>query len=352
MPFRDIVGHRQVLGLISRAIARDALAPSLIFAGPAGVGKRLAAVAVAQAFNCLSPHRTGASPVAAASPLDAGALVLDACGTCSPCRRIERGSFPDVVTLERPADKSAISVEQVRLATAEVAFRPFEGRRRIIIIDDASELNDDGQDALLKSLEEPPPTAAFLLVTAWPDALRPTIRSRCARLRFGALQVSEVADYLVAHQRLDPRAARTVALVAGGSIGVAIQMADGSLGDEQALALDFLRRLALTRDEEGRLECAQALQPRDKGPSVRQRDDLAVHLRVLASLIRDAAALASGAPADALTNADLAGELEPLAATFGGARAVRAFQAVERALAALESNASPKIVPDWLALQL
>ena len=79
---------------------------------------------------------------------------------------------------------------------------------------------------------------------------------------------------------------------------------------------------------------------------------LQVHLRVLASLIRDAAALASGAPADALTNADLAGELEPLAATYGGARAVRAFQAVERALAALESNASPKIVPDWLALQL
>ena len=75
-------------------------------------------------------------------------------------------------------------------------------------------------------------------------------------------------------------------------------------------------------------------------------------MRVLASLIRDAAALASGAPDSALTHPDLAGELRPLAGEFGRARAVRAFQAVERALAALESNASPKIVPDWLAFQL
>ena len=354
MPFRDIVGHRQVLGRLSRALARGVLAPSVIFAGPAGVGKRLAAIAVAQAFNCsqLADGRQAAeegTPPRAEHP---STFPVDACGACSACRRIARGSFPDVTLLERPADRAGISVEQVRAVTAEVVFRPFEGRRRVVIIDDAAELNADAQDALLKSVEEPPPAAVFILVTAWPDSLRATIRSRCARLRFGALQVGEVTEFLVAHRAIEPRQARTVALMAGGSLGTAIEMADGSFGDEQALALDLLRRASRARDAEGRLDCSRLLQPQDKGPAGRQRDDLAVHLRVLASLIRDAAALASGAPDSALTHPDLAGELRPLAGEFGRARAVRAFQAVERALAALESNASPKIVPDWLAFQL
>src|SRR5262245_25381675 len=97
MPFRDIVGHRRLVELLSRAVGRDSLTPSLILSGPAGVGKRLTALSIAQALNCTAP--TGG----------------DACGTCAPCRRIARGVFPDVEVIE-PGETGSIKIEQVRAA--------------------------------------------------------------------------------------------------------------------------------------------------------------------------------------------------------------------------------------------
>ena len=120
MPFRDLKGHRAQQTLLARALVRQALPQSLIFAGPEGVGKRLMALAVAQRLNCLT-----------AAP-DAG----DACGTCSACRRIASGNHPDVMTIagvSTPGEKKADSVRE-KIATA--SYRPFEGRRRVFILDD------------------------------------------------------------------------------------------------------------------------------------------------------------------------------------------------------------------------
>src|SRR6185295_4762189 len=93
-------------------------------------------------------------------------------------------------------DTGSIKIEQVRSAIERAVFRPFEGRRRVTIIDEADALVDAAQNALLKTLEEPLPASVFILVTSRPDALLPTVRSRCAHLRFGRLQVAEVATVL------------------------------------------------------------------------------------------------------------------------------------------------------------
>ena len=103
MPFRDIVGHRHLLTLVAAAVERESLPPSLIFAGPGGIGKRRAAVALAQLLNCHTPATTDA--------LDA--VRRDACGECASCRRIARGVHGDVLTIE-PGDTGAIKVDQVR----------------------------------------------------------------------------------------------------------------------------------------------------------------------------------------------------------------------------------------------
>ena len=109
MPFRHLAGHRVLLDLVARAAARGSLPPSLIFAGPDGVGKRLAALSLAQLFNCTS----------VAGGAD-GELAPDACGNCSACRRIARGVHADVLVIE-PGDTGSIKVDQVRAAISSTA---------------------------------------------------------------------------------------------------------------------------------------------------------------------------------------------------------------------------------------
>src|SRR6266511_886981 len=192
MPFRAITGHRPLLELLARATARGTLPPSLIFAGPEGVGKRLTATALAQALNCEHPIEYGRQKTEDGKQ-EAG---NDACGECAACKRIARGVHADVLTIE-PGETGSIKLDQVREAIDRSAYRPFEGRRRLVVIDEADALLPEAQNALLKTLEEPPSGSVFVLITSRPDVLLPTVRSRCQRLRFGSLTAAEVADVLI-----------------------------------------------------------------------------------------------------------------------------------------------------------
>jgi DNA polymerase III subunit delta' len=337
MPFRSIAGHARVISLLSRAIARNTLPPALLLAGPAGIGKRRAAVAVAAAVNCLQPKPSGS-------------LELDACGECASCRRIERGVHPDVIVVE-PGDSGAIKIEQIREVIDRAGYRPFEGRRRVVIIDEADAMVPAAQNAMLKTLEEPPSASVFVLVSSMPDALLGTVRSRCPRLRFGTLTPAEVADVLMRDHDYAEAEARAAAADADGSIGRALEAQSVDLTEARAAAQRLLEQTARSGDPAMRLNAAKDLAGK-KGSPASERDQLAVLLRSLASLLRDIGILASHANPESLANADLQQELTRLTASFDGERSMRAFGAVDQALAALDRNASPKIVADWLVLQL
>ena len=346
MPFADITGHRTRLLLLSQAVAGGTLPSSLILAGPAGVGKRRVAMAIAQALNCTDPR---------GDRTHAAGFAVDGCGTCSTCRRISRGLFPDLLIVERNADRLEIRIEQIREAVGQSAFRPFEGRMRLVVIDDASEMNTDAQDALLKSLEEPPSGTAFLLLTAWPDSLRPTIRSRCALMRFGPLDVEEIVAALVSEHHVSEADARTFALAAEGSLGRAVELSATDASRVRETLVEALGQVVEAAGPMERVAVGSRLVglASSSGAGSPDRQALAVHLRVLASLVRDLTVLTTSAQGDGpLTNPDLSAELGRLAARVGRDRAMRAFQAVERAIGALERNANAKIVADWLALQL
>ena len=181
MPLRDIVGHRRLLRLLSRSIKSGTLPPSLMFAGPEGVGKRLAAQAIAQTLNC-------------ASPTTSDEYEIDACGACPSCRRIARGIHADVLALA-PGENGSIKIEQVREAIERTMYRPFEGKRRVTLVDDADALMPAAQNALLKTLEEPPSSSVYILVTSRPDALLATVRSRCSQIRFARLGAADVPRF-------------------------------------------------------------------------------------------------------------------------------------------------------------
>ncbi len=345
MPFRDVVGHLRLIKLLSRSAAGATLPPSLLFAGPSGVGKRLTAVALAQALNCQAPITNQS---AAAGPLADDALPLDACGRCAACTRIARGVHPDVVIVE-PGDSGAIKIDQVRDVVDRAMYRPFEGRRRVVIIDQADALVAAAQNALLKTLEEPPSSSVFILVTSRPDVLLPTVRSRCPDLRFRPLAATDIATVLVARKHSESEA-RAVAATADGSVGQALQASAGELVEARDIAQRVLAAAASARDAGSRLEGAKELLTKSGGGS--ERDQLATHLRAMASLLRDVEVLATEADAAALANPDVRPALEKLAKGYGGERGVRAFGAIDEALVALDRNAGVKIVADWLVLQL
>ena len=332
MSLGSIIGHHAVVELLRHAVGRGRVPQSLLLAGPPGVGKHAVAVALAQAVNC---------PIRRKSNGD------DACGKCPVCRRIARGIHSDVVELDR-GDEASIKIRALRERVLEaVGYRPFEAERRVFIIDPADDLTAESQDALLKTLEEPPPSAILILVSAFPDTLRPTILSRCRRLRFGPLSEHDVARVLIERHRVEPAKAQALAAVSGGSPARALTIDDKELAADREAALALLQ--AATRQNVfGRLKAGAALAKH--GTRRRDRESLSVRLAVVESLLRDL--IAVSARPHAVVNRDLESDLRRLQSSFDAGRASRGFQAVVECQAALERNASPKIVADWIAIHL
>jgi len=323
MPFHHIQGHRRIIDLLSRSIQRGTLPPSLIFAGSSASAARPTAIAVAQAFNCLEPRTRNPDPrdtnPATSNQQPATSRnsepVLDACGVCAACVRIARGVHPDVPIVE-PAETGLIRLDPVRDVIDRAAYRPFEGRRRVVIIDDADALLPQAQNALLKTLEEPTSSSVFILVTSKPDLLLPTVRSRCIRLSF--------------------------ARGAGDDVDA----------DARDVAGRVLSHAATTRDAARRLDAARDLLTRTGAGGAIDREQLASHLRAMGALLRDIEVVGTGADAALLSNPDLKPELTHLADSYRGERASAAYVAVDRALAALDRNAGVKALADWVVLQL
>jgi DNA polymerase-3 subunit delta' len=228
------------LQTLRRALASRRVHHAYLFDGPDGVGKEHAAFGLAQALVC--ERRAEGS--------------ADACGVCRACVRAlpREGTgaplHPDVVVLERglydPAaigrrtpETQDISIDQVRtLVLARAAFPPHEGRAKVFVVRRAEELSTSAANALLKTLEEPGARTFFVLITAAPDVLLPTIRSRTQRVRFGSLPDEDVAALLV-ERGVAPDQARTTARLAAGSMAAALL-----LGDPEASAVreQFVQR--------------------------------------------------------------------------------------------------------------
>jgi DNA polymerase III subunit delta' len=221
--WHGIHGHDDVVEQFRRALARGRLASSFLFAGPAGVGKRTFALKLAQAMTCQT------RPEAA----------LDPCGTCPSCVQIAAGTHPDLKLVGKPDGKADIPValligdkEHRRREGLchDISLKPDLGGRKIAVIDDADYLNAEGANALLKTLEEPPPRSVLILIGTSPAKQLPTIRSRCQLIRFQPLDVDVVAELLVSKGLVtDAAEARRLAQYSEGSVQRAIELADPEL---------------------------------------------------------------------------------------------------------------------------
>jgi DNA polymerase-3 subunit delta' len=222
-----------------------------------------------------------------------------------------------------------------------------------VIIDQADALVVHAQNALLKSLEEPPSGTVFLLVTSTPDTLLATVRSRCPRLQFRPLDTADLARALVEKGRSEPEA-RAIAATANGSLGVALAAEGTDVVDARDVAMRVLSQAAVSDEPRRRIDLARELlvKPGSGAGARTEREQLAVHLRAMSSILRDVELISMQQDALApLANADVRPALERLT-PFHGQRGVDAFEAVDRSLLALDRNAGVKLVADWLVLHL
>ena len=277
------------------------------------------------------------------------------------CDRIDRGGFSDYIVVKPTETGSknieseigSIKVDQLRSVFDQAAYRPFEAKRRVVVIDQAERMVPPAQSAFLKNLEEPPNSTQFILVTSRPDMLHATIRSRCPQLRFGVLTADEIVDVLLRNEGLSEKVSRAAAAISGGSIGRAIKVATGEFSMSRDAALEFLDAISSARDVRGKVTCAKALatvKGKRRTPAA-DRQELRLRLESMSALLRDTEAVTTGASIP-LANADVSQKIRKIAGEFGGGRSRRGFSIIHQAIAAVDQNGSSKVIADWVASRL
>jgi DNA polymerase-3 subunit delta' len=224
MGFAEIIGHHRQIQTLRLALAKRRLHHAYLFIGPEGVGKRTLALALAKAIHCSE-------------------MADDFCGRCVNCARVQDGNHPDVRFIEPLSGKKEISIQQIREIEKQLNFRSFSGGKKIAILDPATLMNLSSQNALLKTLEEPPQDSLLILVATSTGVLLPTLRSRCLRLAFGPLQRDLLSSYLLSRKGMKQEEAELLSAMAMGSLGTALDIDSEELREKRELWLELLSSL-------------------------------------------------------------------------------------------------------------
>jgi len=334
----DFIGNERAVAALTRALREGRPAHAYLFVGPERVGKATLALRFAQTLNC-----TGDRSAVHGEP-------VEPCGACQPCRRVAAGLHADVqvVTVEPAAEgpqHKAISVGQIREVERAIALHPFEGRSRVVIIDPADAMNTEAQNAFLKTLEEPPPHVAFVLVAVRGQRLLPTIRSRCRRVEFRLLPITAVEQAL-REAGLEAERARLLARLSRGRIGWALEMVrDPSRMERRHETLASARSPA-TMTVAQRFELAERLATDFR----RDREAVLGLLLEWQGWWRDVL-LAQTAAEDGVANVDMLAELREDARRYGRQEVLTFLRALLASRHYLEENVQPRLVLETLLLE-
>lgn len=339
MAWTDIVGHEAVEEQFRESLARGRLSHAYLFAGPEGIGKELFARELAKAVLC-------------AEEAD------QACDACPACRKVEHGNHPDVTVVRRiegtgkSKRRSRILIDQVREEVQDViAYKPFEGRRKVFIVSDADRMTEEAQNCLLKTLEEPPPSSLLILVAGRLERFVDTVVSRCQVVRFRPLEPGQVEQILTERLAVEAGAAPALARLSGGSPGRAVQFLESGAYGTAVWLFEQLGELA----PGGEFTVAVELLDRSKetGESLEEtRDQLRSVLELVTLAWRDGLLTGLDCPSEQLSWGDACDEVN---AVLDGMGAEGGRRLVEASLAARESvdrNANIKLVLEKYLLDI
>ena len=206
--FKDVVGHKNIIKYIESAVSADAVSHAYILNGERGSGKKMLANLFAMSLQCQNRQEDG-----------------DACGKCQSCKQAVSGNHPDIirVTHEKP---NTISVDDIReQVNNDIVIKPYSSKYKIYIIPEADLMTVQAQNALLKTIEEPPEYAVIMLLTENAETLLPTIRSRCVMMKLRNIKDQLVKKYLMEQMEIPDYKADVCVAFAQGNLGMAIMLA-------------------------------------------------------------------------------------------------------------------------------
>ena len=218
--FEKVIGHEQVIEHLQNAIRLEKVSHAYLFSGEDGSGKKLLAHTFASALLC---EERGTEP----------------CGTCKACIQAQTGNHPDIIFVKH--EKATIGVEDIRVqVNQDIGIKPYSGRYKVYIIEDAEKMTDAAQNALLKTIEEPPAYAVILLLATKPEALLATILSRCISLPLRPVDSEKIKRLLMESYQIPDYIAELASTFSGGVVGRAIRFAsseDFTVQKEEVLHL-------------------------------------------------------------------------------------------------------------------
>jgi len=203
--FGHMIGHESIIQHLQNAIASRKISHAYILHGEEGMGKKLLASTFAKTLQC-----------------EDGGIIP--CNHCKSCLQADSGNHPDIIWVTH--EKVSVGVEDIRLqVNADIQVKPYDSAYKIYIIDDAYKLTEQAQNALLKTIEEPPEYAVILLLTSNVSVLLPTILSRCVMLNLKPVDKQEIKEYLMAEHKIPDYMAEMAAAFSGGNVGKAVKYA-------------------------------------------------------------------------------------------------------------------------------
>lgn len=324
MGFAQILGQDKAINVLQRAIRHQRVPQAYIFAGEDGVGKKLTALMLAKALNCRERED-------------------DACDHCISCHKIDDGNHPDVRVIE--PDGQFIKIDQIRTLQKDVNYRPYEGRRKVYILDQAEALRTEAANALLKTLEEPSPDSLLILVTANVYALLPTVISRCQFVRFVALGAPQLTEFLKREKQMPAEQARLIASLAEGCPGRAFAMDTDDILAKRAM-LEELLALLSSGLQDVREVFDQAEKLAQRKPEIHEFLDL------LLVWYRDLYLLQEQGRPDLVANADALSRLARTAQQLSRSQTQRLFDVVYQAKLDLLRNANLQLTLEVMLMSL
>ena len=345
--FDKLIGNNHIKEVLRRMLATRRVPHSLLFAGAEGVGKKRFALELAKAFVCQTPNN------------------FEACDKCSACKRADKFTFPkpddkkeefERVFFSEHSDigtiipcRNNILVNAVRDLEREANFRPYEATARFFLIDDAEKLNtakDNAANALLKTLEEPAPTSYIFLITSRPDALLPTILSRCQTIRFAPIPPEEIENHLLETKKFSPDDAQLLAKLSAGSIGHALSMDLEKFRPQRETMLKVLESLLIKQDRAVLLRVAEEMN------DAKNKDNYNALLEILESLIHDVWKLSLGGNDENIVHGDIKTHLKKLAENAASKRLASWLVEIETMRENFNVNLNRKIATDALFMQM
>jgi DNA polymerase-3 subunit delta' len=323
MSFKDVLGHSKPIALLQRAIRNEKVVNSYVFLGSEGIGKKHVALQFAKALNCLGEV----------------AEKGDACDHCSSCKKIDHALHPDLLLIE-PIGQG-IKKEQVIEMQRELAYKPYEGKRRVCILTAADRMAHDIPNTLLKTLEEPPLHTVVILLANNSRLILPTILSRCQPVRFNPLPIPLVSKWLMEGKDFNEAEAHLLASLSEGSPGKALEIQEEILQiPREELLKDWVGLKSLSFERIGSWV----------GSLPSQRENLLLILEVAKTLLRDLLMVKTIKKEAKLIHSDLLPVMEPLASIWNLSSLLRRMEILHQTTLDIRANANTSLALEAMML--